>query len=53
MAEMGPGIRREDEDGRIAVNQPYASERYAVSLLRGERNRSADRVRAFAASSSR
>jgi hypothetical protein len=26
MGEMGPGLRREDEDGRIAVNQPYASE---------------------------
>ena len=25
MAEMGPGLRREDEDGRIALNYPYAS----------------------------
>jgi hypothetical protein len=53
MGEMGPGLRREDEDGRIAVNQPYASERYVVPPLRDERNRSADRARAFAASSSR
>jgi len=25
MAEMGPGLRREGEDGRIALNHPYAS----------------------------
>jgi hypothetical protein len=23
---MGPGLRRESEDGRIAVNEPYESE---------------------------
>ena len=25
MAEMGPGFRREDEDGRIVLNRLYAS----------------------------
>jgi hypothetical protein len=31
MAEMGPGLRREDEDGRIALNHQYASK--ALALL--------------------